>query len=340
MKKRGGKTLSKAKLKKHAVKVYISKPAKKTLPVQSKPKITKEMPIQRTVIEIKTAEPPLAKDLTIPVPTEYNFWLSDGRIIKSAKELAEACKDMSEEVFASHANNDKNDFADWVRDIIKDQDLAYSVRKALDKNELYRAIKQRLKEPMEDITPKEVKPVPQAHQEHTHEHKLEAGEFNGLPAKIEKEMPSKDTKLDTLSRKEEQLRKAEHELNLHEEKLNQEKLNLTRKRYELLKERGEIEKQKFEFFINKRISTVSEVKIPDLPQIHMPRMSIDKEKIESSIQEARKELGEGKIEEATKRFMEIEHGYEACPIKPQEKKMLKLKIMELEADVKLANLKF
>ncbi|GEM_PF-694498 len=79
------------------------------------------------------------------VPQEVSFWLSDGRIIRNAVELANAARTMPDEVYEYHANQFKNDFADWVRDIIKDEALAYAVRKAANKKGLEEAIRKRLK---------------------------------------------------------------------------------------------------------------------------------------------------------------------------------------------------
>ncbi|MBI2575519.1 hypothetical protein HYV82_06565 [Candidatus Woesearchaeota archaeon] len=83
----------------------------------------------------------LARD----VPQEVSFWLSDGRVVRSAVGLADAVSTMSDEVYAYHANQFRNDFADWIRDIIKDGELAYAVRKAANKKGLEEAIRKRLK---------------------------------------------------------------------------------------------------------------------------------------------------------------------------------------------------
>ena len=58
------------------------------------------------------------------VPEEYAFWCYDGRIFRDMKELAEGLVKMSDEVFAYHANPEKNDFSNWVRDVLKDEKLA------------------------------------------------------------------------------------------------------------------------------------------------------------------------------------------------------------------------
>lgn len=64
------------------------------------------------------------------VPTQYVFWCSDGRILRSMEELGKALATMSDETFAYHANTAKNDFSTWVEDIIGDEKLARDLQKA------------------------------------------------------------------------------------------------------------------------------------------------------------------------------------------------------------------
>jgi hypothetical protein len=58
------------------------------------------------------------------VPEEYIFWCCDGSTFRDIKELADGLAAMSEDVFTSHVNSEKNDFYNWVRDVIKDEELA------------------------------------------------------------------------------------------------------------------------------------------------------------------------------------------------------------------------
>jgi hypothetical protein len=67
------------------------------------------------------------------VPEENVFWCYDGRIFKDMKELAEGLVKMPDEVFAYHANSEKNDFSNWVRDVIKDEKLADDLAQATNK---------------------------------------------------------------------------------------------------------------------------------------------------------------------------------------------------------------
>jgi outer membrane protein assembly factor BamA len=49
------------------------------------------------------------------------------------KELAKGLVTMSDEVFAHHANLERNDFSNWVRDVIKDEKLANDLASATSK---------------------------------------------------------------------------------------------------------------------------------------------------------------------------------------------------------------
>jgi hypothetical protein len=65
-----------------------------------------------------------AKKWLADVPEEYVFWCCDGRVMRNMQELAEALNTMADDVFAYHANQQRNDFSTWVRDIIRDDRLA------------------------------------------------------------------------------------------------------------------------------------------------------------------------------------------------------------------------
>ncbi|MDY6917337.1 MAG: hypothetical protein SVP26_05240 [Chloroflexota bacterium] len=58
------------------------------------------------------------------VPQENVFWCCDGQVFRNMRELGQAFASMTDEAFAHHSNQDKCDFATWVRDVIGDSKLA------------------------------------------------------------------------------------------------------------------------------------------------------------------------------------------------------------------------
>lgn len=58
------------------------------------------------------------------------FWTTDGQILKDLTELRDALTKMSEEVFSFHVTRERNDFADWVEQVLKDASCAAALRKS------------------------------------------------------------------------------------------------------------------------------------------------------------------------------------------------------------------
>jgi hypothetical protein len=69
------------------------------------------------------------------VPEECIFWCNDGRTFRDLRELAEGLMAMSNETFYHHVNQEKNDFSNWVRDVINDGELASDLVKATCRDE-------------------------------------------------------------------------------------------------------------------------------------------------------------------------------------------------------------
>ena len=81
----------------------------------------------------KSATPPTV-EVTITrkilgiAPEEYHFVLADGNSISSLMDLADSFRDMSEEVFRTHVDESKNDFANWILDVFEEPELANEIR--------------------------------------------------------------------------------------------------------------------------------------------------------------------------------------------------------------------
>jgi hypothetical protein len=64
------------------------------------------------------------------VPQECSFRCHDGNVLKSMKELCDAFSAMGNETYGYHCNAEKNDFSNWVREVIGDVQLAKDLERA------------------------------------------------------------------------------------------------------------------------------------------------------------------------------------------------------------------
>ncbi len=79
------------------------------------------------------------------VNPKHNFGVCDGNILKNINDLLSVLKKMNKNVFQAHVNKEKNDFANWINDIIKDEKLAKDISKTKEKKEVIKKITQRVK---------------------------------------------------------------------------------------------------------------------------------------------------------------------------------------------------
>ena len=78
------------------------------------------------------------------VPKEYAFRCHDGLILQSMKQLGSALNSMTDETYVFHVNTKKNDFSNWVRDIIKDGMLANDLQKATNRAQAAKLVANRM----------------------------------------------------------------------------------------------------------------------------------------------------------------------------------------------------
>jgi hypothetical protein len=64
------------------------------------------------------------------VPPEYVFYCHDGTTFTNVNELAAGLATMADETFSFHSNLEKQDFSNWVRDVIGDNKLADDLARA------------------------------------------------------------------------------------------------------------------------------------------------------------------------------------------------------------------
>jgi len=78
------------------------------------------------------------------VPDEKRFWCHDGKLIKNLGELEKALNDMSDETFHYHLGEGRNDFSNWIRDVVGDDKLAKDLSKAKSHIQSSKAVAQRI----------------------------------------------------------------------------------------------------------------------------------------------------------------------------------------------------
>ena len=84
-----------------------------------------------------------ARKFLSPVPEEFVFWCNDGNTLRDLRELGAALGSMSDQTFAYHCNEAKNDFSNWIRDIIGDEKLAQSLKSVTSRAEAARIVEER-----------------------------------------------------------------------------------------------------------------------------------------------------------------------------------------------------
>lgn len=69
-------------------------------------------------------------------PKEKYFVLCNGKPVKNIKELADVMEGLEDHVFNYHVGTNRNDFANWVKDIFKDVELAEKIAGIKDKKHM------------------------------------------------------------------------------------------------------------------------------------------------------------------------------------------------------------
>lgn len=72
------------------------------------------------------------------------FWVNDGKALKKLSELEAALKEMSDDTFRYHVNENKNDFYKWVGEVIGDDKLAQDLLRNTSRLQAARAVGTRI----------------------------------------------------------------------------------------------------------------------------------------------------------------------------------------------------
>jgi hypothetical protein len=79
---------------------------------------------------------------------DWAFWVCNGQVLRNIHELASAIENMNDGTFFYHVNdeNNKNDFAQWILDVIQDGELAHKLKKIRNRKRYGEIIRARIKE--------------------------------------------------------------------------------------------------------------------------------------------------------------------------------------------------
>ncbi len=85
-----------------------------------------------------------AKQFLAKVPEPNNFRCHDDCVMSDLNELSKSLYSMSDDTYRFHANEMKNDFSNWINDVIGDRELANNLRKAKDRTHAAKIVSDRI----------------------------------------------------------------------------------------------------------------------------------------------------------------------------------------------------
>ena len=109
---------------------------------------TKKVTLKKVALKKSVTKKEIKKEkhILICAQGEQCFWTTDGTVIANLVELEDALSCMADEVFSHHVHAERNDFANWIADILQDGELAESLRIAKKPSTAHTIIVRRLKQ--------------------------------------------------------------------------------------------------------------------------------------------------------------------------------------------------
>jgi len=86
--------------------------------------------------EAKAKKPGAVGFFAQNVPEQFAFHVCDGAVLRNLKDTVKELRKMNDGTFSYHVNKQKNDFANWIADVMGYKDLAYNI---IGKNKLHTA---------------------------------------------------------------------------------------------------------------------------------------------------------------------------------------------------------
>jgi len=96
--------------------------------------------------DVVSATVPITQNKIVKKPLkelskEEYFYLEDGSVIKSVRDLAEEFEKINDDLYSKHVTENKNDFSAWVRDVYKEPGLADSLDKTKNREQARQIVK-------------------------------------------------------------------------------------------------------------------------------------------------------------------------------------------------------
>ncbi|PIN72303.1 hypothetical protein COV22_03575 [Candidatus Woesearchaeota archaeon CG10_big_fil_rev_8_21_14_0_10_47_5] len=82
--------------------------------------------------------------LTANTEADQSFFMCNGSVISNLRQLLDIFQTIEDNVFRHHVNDERNDFSNWIRDIVRDAKLANDLQKAKKKAQAIAVLRQRI----------------------------------------------------------------------------------------------------------------------------------------------------------------------------------------------------
>lgn len=86
----------------------------------------------------------LAESILSNIDGDKRFFCVDGQVLHSAEDLQKALKTMDEHTFIYHVNDERNDFAAWINDVLGDVRFAEKFSQIRDQKEAAKKVRARI----------------------------------------------------------------------------------------------------------------------------------------------------------------------------------------------------
>ena len=76
----------------------------------------------------------------VNAPEDKVFWVHDGPKLRNLVDLRDLLQGLKESMFKFHVSEAKNDFANWINDVLGEAELAKKLRKIKSKRYTFKAL--------------------------------------------------------------------------------------------------------------------------------------------------------------------------------------------------------